>query len=290
MLHRLPVPFVWGPVGGGEAAPRFLWRDCGPRGHAEEVVRAAARWLGERDPLVRACARAAAIGLAVTDETARCLDSLGVANVELFSAMGLRSEDMSALLRVPESDAQPVRFVSIGRMLPWKGYHVGLRAFAAAELPGAEYWFVGDGPSLPRLRRLASELGISDRVRFWGALPRSEALAVLGRCHALVHPSLHDSGGWVCLEAMAAGRPVICLALGGPAEMVTPETGIRIATEDRAQVHRDLTRALVDIAHDTSLRQRLGAAGRTRAIERYLWERKGLRLAELYACLVPDPA
>src|SRR2546430_4418443 len=42
------------------------------------------------------------------------------------------------------------------------------------------------------------------------------------------HPSLHDSGGWVCLEAMAAGRPVICLDLGGPGYQVTEESGIKI--------------------------------------------------------------
>ena len=44
----------------------------------------------------------------------------------------------------------------------------------------------------------------------------------------LIHPSLHDSGGWVCLEAMAAGRPVICLDLGGPGLQVTEKTGIKV--------------------------------------------------------------
>lgn len=286
MLFRLPIPFVWGPLGGAEGAPSFLWPDCGRRGQAEEAIRSAARWLGERDPLVRGSARHAAVGLAVTDETARRLAVLGVREVVPFSAMGLRRRDMSELLELPEPSGDTIRFVSVGRMLPWKGYHAGLRAFAAAGLPGAEYWLVGEGPALRRLRRLALELGIADRVRFCGALPRPEALAVLGRCHALVHPSLHDSGGWVCLEAMTAGRPVICLALGGPAEMVTADAGIRIRTDDAGQVHRDLTRALVTLAGDPGLRRRMGAAGRRRALDHYVWETKGERLAALYDSLV----
>jgi glycosyltransferase involved in cell wall biosynthesis len=285
LLCRLPIPFVWGPVGGGESAPTTLWSDAGPRGRVEEAVRAAARWLGEHDPLVRETARRAAIGLAVTSETAERLRALGTREVMLYSAMGLRREDMAELLDLPEPAESPMRFVSIGRMLAWKGFHAGLRAFAAADIAGAEYWLVGDGPALPRLRRLADALGVGDRVRFCGAVPRTEALAILARSHALVHPSLHDSGGWVCLEAMSAGRPVICLALGGPAEMVTADTGILVPAESVAQMHRDLTQALVRMAEDAPFRRRLGAAARRRAVERYVWQTKGAQLADLYVRL-----
>jgi glycosyltransferase involved in cell wall biosynthesis len=286
LLCRLPIPFVWGPVGGGEHAPTTLWGDGGARGRVEELARAAARWLGEHDPLVRDTARRAAVGLAVTVETAARLRGLGTREVMLYSAMGLRREDMAELLALPEPADAPVRFVSIGRMLAWKGFQTGLRAFAAADIPGAEYWLVGDGPALPRLRRLADTLGVRDRVRFCGAVPRAEALAILASSHALVHPSLHDSGGWVCLEAMSAGRPVICLALGGPAEMVTSETGILVPAVDAAQVHRDLTQALTRAAEDAALRRRLGAAARRRAVERYVWQTKGAQLADLYTRLV----
>ena len=96
----------------------------------------------------------------------------------------------------------------------WKGFHLGLRAFACANLPDAEYWILGDGAELNQLQILADNLGIAQRVKFWGKLSREETLNKLRDCHVLVHPSLHDSGGWVCLEAMAAGRPVICLDLG----------------------------------------------------------------------------
>ena len=71
------------------------------------------------------------------------------------------------------------------------------------------------GRSAARSKTLAAELGIERQVKFWGALERQAALAKFGECHVLVHPSLHDSGGWVCVEAMAAGRPVVCLDLGG---------------------------------------------------------------------------
>ena len=72
---------------------------------------------------------------------------------------------------------------------------------------------MGDGRERKRLQVLAEQLGVADKVHFWGFLSRSETLQKLSEYHILVHPSLHDSGGNVCLEAMAVGRPIICLNL-----------------------------------------------------------------------------
>ena len=60
----------------------------------------------------------------------------------------------------------------MGRLLHWKGFHLGLRAFAQANLPNTEYWIVGDGPQWHHLQTLASDLGIAKKVKFWGRLPR----------------------------------------------------------------------------------------------------------------------
>src|SRR5690606_13744297 len=123
---------------------------------------------------------------------------------------------------------QGVRFVSIGNLFSLKGFHLALRAFARADLPDAEYWVIGDGPQRARLEALVTELGLAGRVTFWGHVPRQATLRLVKSCDVLVHPSLHDSGGWVCLEAMAARKPVICLRLGGPATQVTPSTGVLV--------------------------------------------------------------
>ncbi len=105
---------------------------------------------------------------------------------------------------------------------------------------------------------------MADRVTVWGALPRDECFGLLGESHVLVHPSFHDSGGYATLEAMAAGRPVVCLDLGGPARQVTPRTGIAVAAHTPEQAQADLAAALVRLAGDRALRQSLGAAGRVR--------------------------
>jgi glycosyltransferase involved in cell wall biosynthesis len=207
---------------------------------------------------------------------------MGARNVQVDLAIGLAKEEINRLAKCSISSHSPVRFISIGRLLHWKGFYLGLRAFAQANLPDAEYWIVGDGPERKRLQSLAEELCIAHQLKFWNNLPREETLDKLGECTALVHPSLHDSGAFVCLEAMAAGRPVLCLDLGGPAIQVTEQTGFKVPAHTPEQAVQDISEAMVRLAKDSELRVRMGEAGRKRVSEMFEWEAKARYLAQLY--------
>ena len=282
LLSLLPVPFIWGPVGGGESAPMAFWRDFNLQGKVYETLRDLLRRLGELDPLVHLTAQRSALALATTQETAQRLRRLGVKDVQVFSNAGLPKEDITRLAQYALPNSNIVRFISIGRLIHWKGFHLGLRAFALAGIEQSEYWIVGEGPELKRLIALASTLGIIDKVRFWGALPRSETLSKIGECHVLIHPSLHDSGGWVCSEMMAAGRCVICLDLGGPAMQVTQETGFKVPAQNSQQAIRSLADAIIHSACDPQLRVRMGQKGQKRVNEVFDWEVKGRFLLQFH--------
>lgn len=289
LLSLLPVPFVWGPVGGGESAPEAFYRHFSRRHRLFERARDAARWLGERDPLVRQTAQRSRLALATTDQTAARLRWLGAPQCEVLGESGLTVSEVAALGATPLPADRPFRFISIGRLLHWKGFHLGLRAFAQARPEGAEYWIVGDGPDQARLQALVADLGLQDRVTFWGRLPRSETLERLGRSHVLVHPSLHDSGGWVCLEAMAARRPILCLDLGGPAYQVTPETGVKVAAGTPPQVVQGLAEAMRAMAAHPEACRRLGEAGHQRVRSHFTWDAKVKTLAARYEDVVAQP-
>ncbi len=281
-LALLPVPFLWGPVGGGDSAPRPFWRDFSLYGKLYETMRELARWLSEHDPFVRLTARRSALALAATEETAKRLRRLGAKNVHVFSPVGLSMEEIRSLAESAGRNAAPVRFVSLGNLLHLKGFHLGLRAFARAKLEGAEYWIIGEGPERARLEGMAVDLGIAAQTRFWGEIPREEALRKLGECHVLVHPSLHDTAPMVCLEAMAAGLPVICLDHGGPAMEVTADTGIRVSADDPKRAIRALSDAMVRLAGDPVLRSRMGEEGQRRVHEIFAWQTKSVKFLQFY--------
>lgn len=281
-LALLPIPLVWGPVGGGESAPWQFWSDFSLKNKLYETLRWAWRSLGELDPFTRMTARRSAIAYVTTEDTAKRVRKMGAPVVQIASAIGMLQEEIERLNQCPLPVVAQVRFIEIARLLHWKGFHLGLRAFAQTSLAEAEYWILGEGPELERLQALALDLGIAHQVKYFGHLSRDEVLLKLGECSALVHPSLHDSGGWVCLEAMAAARPVVCLDLGGPAEQVTAAAGFKIPAENPEQAVSALAAAMVKLAEDVDLRVNLGRAGQQRVQEYYTWEAKGKRLAQVY--------
>jgi glycosyltransferase involved in cell wall biosynthesis len=284
------VPFVWGPVGGGESMPGPFLAELSPAGRRYEALRSAARWLGEHDPLVRATTRRAALAFATTPESAERMRRVGARRVELLSQVALTNDERSCLAPLARSKGPEVLFFSVGRLLDWKGYHLGLEAFAAANLPDARYVVAGDGPARQHLEALADRLDVRDRVEFLGAVPRAKVLEWLGRVSVFVHPSLHDSGGWATIEAMAAGVPVICLNLGGPGTQVTANVGRRLDATSVDATTDALAAAMRELGMDAKLRAELGAGARKRVLEVYTWGTKVTVLSKAYADAVAMPS
>jgi glycosyltransferase involved in cell wall biosynthesis len=284
-LALLPAPFFWGPVGGGESAPWTFWWGFSSVGKLYELVRNLARTSASINPMARADANRCRIALATTEQTAVRLKNLGAKRVRVHPQFGLNRSEVQSLGSFPVRQSVPFRLISMGRLVHWKGFHLSLRAFAEfrARYPESEYWIVSRGPESDRLKAMAKDLGLEKSVVFWGGFSTlHEVYAKLAECDVLIHPALHEAFGNVCLEAMAAGRPVICLDLGGPALQVTEETGIKVAATAPEQVVHDLAVALSRLADDPSLRVKLGQAGRRRAEQDFNWDAKGEWINRLY--------
>lgn len=275
---------VWGPVGGVETIPDpFLddWEYGPTRERFKKVLVAAARF----DPQVRKLARKADLGLATTSQSQNFMTQLGC-RTELLSGVALDSTEVDRLSKLRSSPRRGLRFISIGRLLGWKGFHYGIRAFCRANIPDSQYWIVGDGPATGQLRQLVAQLGLEDKIRFWGAVERARALELLSESHVLVHPSFRDSGGWVCLESMAARKPVICLDLGGPAVQVNDQTGTIVPASHPEQVVTDLAAAMGRYADDDDLIASQGDAGLARVQQQFTWESRYPVLLSHYESLL----
>ncbi len=285
-LAMLDAPFVWGPVGGGDGTPPAFYPILSPDSRNNELLRDVVRAIAHHvDPFVGVTARRSAIALPTTLETSNKIRSLGAPNIRIQHECALSTGDIANLSKVQvREDSTPFSLLSMGRLLGWKGYYLGIHAFA--ELlkthPHSEYWLVGDGPERPRLEAMAQDLGISANVHFTGTIPRTETLRYLEHAHVLLHPSLHDTGSWVCLEAMAAGRPIVCLRRGGLTTLIDDATGFRVSADKPQQTIHDLAQALATIADDQDLRLRMGVAARERVNEHFSWDAKSKQFDKIY--------
>jgi len=271
----LGIPYVMGPVGGGEFAPIEFENRFPLKPRIYEKVRRMVRMFVPLDLFVRASIARSSCMLSTTKESAEKIVKLRAQRVEIYPESGVSWAEFGQLSAVKDtSSLETIIFVSSGRLLALKAFEMGIRAFAAATIKNAEYWIVGDGPERRRLEAVVSELNLQDKVQFFGMVPRSEALEIMGRANVLVHPSLHDSGGWVCPEAMAMGKAVICLNLGGPGAQVTDQTGIRVDPAGYDETVKQVATAMQRLASDRTMLQRMGQAGRQEVEKKYIWENK----------------
>jgi glycosyltransferase involved in cell wall biosynthesis len=227
-LRGLDLPFIWGPMGAAETPPPSFVSELPLRFRLIEAARNGARNFFRQSRSLRDTARAATIGIGVTRESCEAVRNLGVRRVEQMPQMALNDEDLALFGALPDPPPGPFRAICIGRHVHWKGFHLAIRAFArfATSDPEAELWLINDGTFRRELEKTAAQTGLASRIKFLGILPTyNDVLEKLGQSHVLLHPALHEGFGNVCLEAMAAGRPVVCLDIGGPAAQITPETG-----------------------------------------------------------------
>jgi len=280
-LGRLGVPFVFGPVAGGEKAPFRLRFGFSIRGWIGELARDALNALARYDPFLRRTYRRASKIYLTSKENCRFVPRSEWPKTSIVLAIGTGPSDAPAVAPPVKAAGEGLRVLYVGHFLDLKGMHLGLPAFAGlCQLdPNARLTLIGDGPSEGRWRRLASHLGIADRIAWHSWMPQEELLAAYAAHDVLLFPSLRDSGGMVVLEAMQQGLPVVCLDRGGPGVIANDACGRVVATDglDRKAVIGGLSRALRSLAGDMVLRMRLSRGAKDR-VAAFSWKEKVARI------------
>lgn len=288
-LGYLGIPFIFGPVGGGEDAPLALKKSITGREKLKELLRSLINKVAVIDPFLWAAYAKASLILTKTEDTRQALPWPFRRRAVVFPEIGIdASEGIAPCIRHPH---EPLRVLFAGRLLGWKGAHLAIRAVAEAMRRGVpvEFTLLGKGPFENRLREEAIAAGIHDRICWISQIPQKELFALYQTMHCFLFPSLHDSSGNVVLEAQANGLPIICLDLGGPATLVTQETAIVITTEKSSEdsVVEKLAAALEHIANNEDLRQRMANAALSYASNGMSWHSRAtgaLALARTKAC------
>ena len=279
----LPIPYVRGPGGGAHRTPQGFEQEYSARGRLWERFRSLGQWLSRHDPVfIRGQCRARAI-LACNRESISSTPKQWAHKLQEFPVNGISSEDL-ALTGNGNGGYDGFRVLSAGSLIRVKGFSLAIRAFKefADKNPSSEFRIIGSGPEGPRLEAVIDRNQLRPKVKLIQAVPRDELLTEMASCDVFLFPSLRDGGGAVVIEAMSAGKPVVCLDTGGPGMHVTEECGIKIKPRSPDDAVHRLADALERLKQDEVLRLKLGRASRERAEQLYHWDRLGERLMKVY--------
>jgi glycosyltransferase involved in cell wall biosynthesis len=266
-LGLVTAPLIVGPLGGGETSPQSLRDAFHLKARITETVRDLSNHTITLNPLVRHGLTSAAAIFTKTPETTRILTPSMQRKSINFLELGVDSARPSR----PERQPGPPRLLFAGRLLYWKGAHIAIQALA--ELirvsPDAQLTIVGKGTEEGRLRAAAVAHGVVDNIRFMPWLPQEKLFEQYQTHDLFVYPSLHDSSGNAVLEALSYGLPVVCLDLGGPAQIVTPDAGAIVSTagRDTPQVATVMAAEILRLLHSPELLKELSHGAVARAAQ-----------------------
>lgn len=139
-----------------------------------------------------------------------------------------------------ELNTDPVRFITVGRLIDLKGQRFGILAIKQLREKGfnVSYTIVGDGPEKMKLEKMVIELELEKAVNFEGSRNQSEIVTMLNDHDIYLMTSVTDfqgreeAFGLVSLEAQAMGLPIIGFKSGGFPETITSKSGLLAKQKD----------------------------------------------------------
>lgn len=283
-MHWLPVPFIWGPVGGGEAVPFGLIPTLPWRARIPQYLRYVLMATLRLNPLVMGPIRRARLLLARTADTARLVPPRYADKVQVVLETAV-ADDLLSCGRHDQTprDGTALRVIYTGRLVALKNVGAALQAVVIVVAKGTpvELVLVGDGPERQHLEDMASSLGIAGSVRFLGAVTQSRVMEELARSDVYVFPSLKEGGVWSLMEAMSVGLPVVCVNTSGMSIITDEYSAIRVAPISQEHLVAGFAEALTLLANSPERRKQLGENARRRIETLFRWDHKGDKMHAL---------
>ncbi len=266
-LADLPVPHVFGPVGGGERVPKQLSGNFSDRASADfrQFVQTSFTRTPEWQELVLSPKTTViSAGRATTDR----LTKLGV-DVFETGATGCLTDSLIESL----DDIQPIKepgttLVASGRQLRWKGHDLAVAAMPAVlkEFPNARLEILGSGPEHDALKQQVVELGLSDnQILFRTKISREEERRRIAGADAFLFPSRRDTGSTLIPLVQILGVPIVAFATGA----IPDSTGGHASLadiDDRSGPTNSLAKAIIE---GLRMPESTLAAARQHAIDRH---------------------
>lgn len=255
-MWKLRKPMLFGPVGGGQQAPRSL-KKYFMNSWKQEVIRemistlllklSASKLIKHADQL-----------LVSNYETRDLAKKMGAKQVDIFTDTLLPDDFFPDKLPERKEDA-PLRLLWVGRLLPRKGLFLVLEALS--RVPSSlsiHLTIVGDGPVGPHVPGWINQLHLDDRVTWLGRLPFDQVQEAYAAHDAFIFCSLRDSLGSQLIEAMAYGLPLITLDHHGAKAFIPPEAGIKVAVSEPEITLQALKEAIVYLAEHPEEKKKMG--------------------------------
>ena len=275
-LPFFKVPFIWGPLGGGDGVPKPMLKILPFRQRVIQTMRyglIATSWI---NPLVAIPSKKASLILCRTDNNCEAIPKKYryKCKVILETAMG---EEVFSNCKDYNIKSNTVEIVITGRLVPFKNVMMALECFneLLVKNENIHMTIIGKGPEKQRLNTYIKQNSLEGKVDLISEMPRECVLRKLCEADIYAFPSLREGGSWALMEAMSVGLPVVCLNWTGMKVITDDSTAIRIEPTEYQRLKTEFKNALETFIGDSKLRRKIGQSARKRMQQKFNWNTVG---------------
>ena len=232
-LWKLPIPFIWGPIGGAGYIPPTFRKMLSPSARFFEFSRDVQTMLASRSRAFRDCMRETTVVIVANEETEEFLRPFrGDRPMSRLPVISVTEEKIEAFSRPNEAAIKsgPLHLFAGGNIEGRKGVSLAIKALAKVKASGIEfeYTVAGGGPEIEKLKQLTSELGLTKEIKFHPGYSGMDYIEALQASDIYFLPSFRETMGMTLVEAILAGCYPIVADTSAQGEIVRMAGGTAV--------------------------------------------------------------
>lgn len=276
------VPYVWGPIQGVENRPLALFPALSLKGKINALVRRVVHNGMLRSlPRVRKALKRADAVFAATPNTVKQLKRIHHKDAIYLPENGILKMERTEPITMNDT----LNLIWVGSIDERKALSILITALGKVKHNNWHLNVLGDGPLRGNCENLSNNLGISDRITFYGKVDRTRVLLVFYQSQVHIISSLGEATTTVLWEAFSKAIPTITLDHCGMAGVVSSECGIKIPIRSYQQVLNDMAFAIDDLMEHPEKVTRL-SQGTIECAKNFMWKSRIALYDDVYDKIV----
>ena len=247
-LCFINVPFIFGPVAGGDRIPNQLRKHLLFKNRLFESFRDFINHLIKYSPIHYLLFKKCKKIICNSDATKNLVPNQFHSKTKKLLGISFNNNKKNM---IKQKLRKKISFCFVGRIEQLKGIDIAIDTFKkiSCNIDNAELIIIGSGKHIEEIKNKIKNLRLEKKIKLINQISRNKLIQKFSSINFLIFPSLRDSGGMVILEAMSKGTVPIVLDIGGPGIIVNKKNGIKVKVNKNSysEIVNHLAKRSIDI-------------------------------------------
>ncbi|EHA1006163.1 glycosyltransferase [Clostridium perfringens] len=267
-MHHLNLPFIWGPLGGGEKVDYNFYKNFSFKDRVPHILKDILIKTAKINPFVLLASKKAKLIIVRTEDTKKIFLKKYYNKIDLMLETCIELKDYDRILKTKSNEG--LNLIYTGRLIAFKNPVVLIDVMNRLKNKKIFLHIIGDGNQKNLMLKKIKEYDLKN-VKLYGEISREKCLKLVYNSDVFLFPSFRECGSWSLMEAMLLGKAVICLNRNGMKMVTDDDSAIRIDAKNQEELIDEFEKAILKLYSDKSFLIEIGLNAKKRIENNFNW-------------------